>query len=1171
MKLIPKCGLLRFRQRSFLKKLLIMKLTVILSIAICLNANARIFAQRVSLNEKNASLQTIFKKIKKQTHYTFVFTEQEIKQSNKVSINIENVPVDEALKDLFDTQPLTYTILNQLIIVQERDKVTNNVMPLPPVSISVKGTVTDEKHQPVPGATVRIKGLSTVTMSDAQGKYTITAPDNNAILIFSYVGYTSQEIKIGGRTQLDVTLYDEKKGLNEIVVVGYGSQSRAKITGAIATVKMDATLGDRPVSSLGAVLQGATPGLQISSTSGRPGASTSWNIRGGTDFGSSLTSTVNSSEPFIVVDGVPYTGPTNLLDPSDIESVTVLKDAGSAAIYGARSAFGVVLITTKSGKKNQKTQFDYSDNFVVAKPDNLPQKATPMQQVQAWMDGGMTVYNAGQDLATWKGFLQDYQNNPKNYPTGYTVNNNIYYQLAPTNAINAMLGNSAFQQMHNFSLGGGNDKTTYRLSLGLTNEDGILVPQAKQDNFARYNIRSVVASDVLPWLNLSLNTAYNNSTTKSPFYTNAFGDASNTPSALPLDSIPGKAGILATSRNEILATAPVINQSDNTRITGRVVARPFTGFTLTGDYTIDNYHNKGTIYDKKVGGFLNPYGYTAQTIGSDTYTKKDSTMRFTSINVYGTYAKSLGEHNFTLTAGYNQEQNYAEGEWTTASGILNPDLPFISGVTGLIPYQASDYYNEYAVRGAFGRLNYDYKNKYLLQVNGRYDGSSKFPEGHQWGFFPSASAGWRITEESFMESVKPYLNELKLRASYGNVGNQNIAPYQFIPGMAVNIPNWLNNSLQVGSLNPPGLVSTTFTWETVQTKDLGVDFGFLRNRLTGTFDWYQRDTRDILTSNANPIPAVLGTGAPLQNAGSLRTRGFELQVSWRDKIGKVGYFITANLFNYNSIVTRVNNPQSVVTSNTLYVGKTMGEIWGYTTNRFYTANDFVAGSLNSNLRGGTLLPGLPKQNGQTPNPGDIMYKDFNGDGVITSGAGTLADHGDMRVIGNSTPHYQYSASGGVSFMNFNFSFLVVGVGKQQQFINNSLTFPNQWLTYGAVYKNELNYWTPANPNAFYGRIYTDNVNSPFQGYNQIAQTRFLLNGAFTRIQNLTLDYSFPKALINKFKLTRMSVFVSVENPYTYTHMPRGMYSDVAVQGSTAGGGLGYPYMRKTSFGVNLSF
>ena len=1035
----------------------------------------------------------------------------------------------------------------------------------------ITGKITDNTGQPLPGVAVKIKGAKTGAVSDGNGKYSINVPDNQTTLVFSYIGFITKEIVVNDQTTINVTLTEDTKTLNDVVVVGYGTQSRAKVTGATATIKMEDVLGDRPVSSLGTLLQGATPGLDVSISSGAPGAGTSWNVRGGTDFGTSLTSGINNQGPFILVDNVPYTGPTNLLDPNDIESVTVLKDAGSAAIYGARSAFGVVLITTKSGKKNQKTEFNYSDNFVVSNPTNLPVKATPTQQVQAWIDGGMTVYNGNQNLATWMTLLGNYASNPAQYPTGYTVNNGVYYQLAPTNSVKQLLGNSAFQQMHNFSMSGGSDKTTYRLSFGTTNENGILVPQANQDNFKRYNIRSIVTSDATPWLNVQLDAAYNKSTTTSPYYTNAYGDATNTPSALALDSIPGIPGTLATARNEILATAPIQNAYDDTRITGRAVAKVLKGLTVTGDYTIDNYHNLVTTYDKKVGGFLNPYGYTAQTIGSDTYTKSNSTTTFSSINLFANYVKSIGNHNIAATAGYNQEHNYSETEQITASGMLDSSLPFISGTTGLIPYKAADAYSEYAVQGAFARLNYDFNNKYLLQVNGRYDGSSKFPQGHQWGFFPSASLGWRAMEESFMKSIKPYVNELKLRASYGSVGNQNIAPYQFLPGMSVFIPNWLNNSTQVGTLNPPGLISTTFTWETVQTKDLGVDWGMFKNRLTGSFDWYQRDTKDILTSNANPVPAILGTGAPLQNAGALRTRGFELQVNWRDKIGQVGYYVTANLFNYTSVVTAVNNPQSVITGNTLYVGKHVGEIWGYTTDRFYNVNDFVAGSLNANQRGGTLLPGIPKQNGQSPNPGDIIYKDFNGDGVITSGAGTLANPGDLSVIGNSTPQYRYSVTGGVSYKGFDFSFLITGVGKQQQFINNTLTFPNQWLTYGALYANETNYWTPANTNAYYGRIYTDNVNSPFQGYNQLTQTRFLLNGAFTRIQNLTLRYNVPSALLTKYHLRKLQVFVSEENPYTYTHMPKGMYPDIATQGSTAGGGLGYPFMRKTSFGANISF
>ncbi len=1041
---------------------------------------------------------------------------------------------------------------------------------------NVKGTVTDDKGLPLSGVTVSPqstdKKVIASTVTDASGKFSIRIDEKTTHLTFSYVGMESQTIAVKGLSSVAVKLSPTAANLSDVVVVGYGTQKKANLTGSVSTLKMDEVLGDRPVSSTGALLQGAIPGLQVTIGSGQPGAGASFNVRGGTDFGTGATSSINTGGPFILVDNVPYNGPLNMLDPNDIESVTVLKDAGSAAIYGARSAFGVVLITTKKGNKNQRIQFNYSNNLVFSTPQNLPVKASPADQVKAWMDGGMTpAYNGNQNFLTWMQLLADYQKNPKGYPGGYTVNNGVYYQLAPTDAIRELLGNSAFQQMHNFSVSGGSDKTTYRISLGTTNEKGILVPVANQDKYSRYTIKSIVSSDVTSWLNMQLDAGYYHSVTTTPFYSNAFGDATNTPSVLPLDSIPTVPGIIATSKNEILATAPVTNRYNDIRATGRVIAKPVKGLTITGEYTVDHLNNLVTTYDKKASGFLNPYGYTASTIGSDKFTKSPSFTDYDAINIFGTYVKALGNHNFTLTAGYNQEQSHYEILSETSTGMINGNLPSISGTTGLIPIVGSDNYLEYATRGVFGRLNYEFGNKYLFQVNGRYDGSSKFPDGHRWGFFPSFSAGWRMMEEGFMKFMKPVVNELKLRGSIGSVGNQNIGDYQFYGGMTSYIPNWLYNNAQVGTLNAPPLVSNSFTWETVESKDIGLDWGMFRNRFTGSFDWYQRDTKDILTTNPTPLPSVLGTGAPLQNAGSLTTKGFELQLSWKDKIGKVTYYIGANLYDYQTTVTNAINPNGVITNSTLYTGKKMGEIWGYLTDRFYNVNDFVAGSLNANLRNGVLIAGTSKQNGQAPSPGDIMYKDLDSNGVITAGAGTLADHGDLRVIGNSSLRFQYGIIGGVSYKNFDLSFVISGVGKQDIWLNNTLSFPNQWLTYGALYAHQTNYWTPTNLNAFYGRIYTDNVNSSNQSFNQVVQTRFLQNGAYTRVKNITLRYNFPAALLKKAAISRLQVFYSIENPFMFDHLPAGLYPDVATQGSTAGGGLGYPFMKKSSIGINVSF
>ena len=405
--------------------------------------------------------------------------------------------------------------------------------------LEIKGAVKDNKGVGLQGITITEKNTANVSITNGTGEFTIKVGSASATLVFSGVGFQTKETKIEEGKAVNILLNEDVKELSDVVVVGYGTQNKAKVTGATATLKMNDVLGDRPVTSLGALLQGATPGLQVTINSGAPGASTSWNIRGGTGFGSSPTSGINTNGPFIIVDNVPYNGPTNLLDPSDIETVTVLKDAGSAAIYGARSAFGVVVITTKSGKKNQKAQFNYSNNFVFATPNNLPVKATPIQQVQSWMDGGMAgTYYGQQNLVKWMELLQDYQQHPGNYPTGGTVFNNVYYQLAQADAIKDLLGHNSTQQIHNFSVNGGNDKTTYRLSFGTTNENGILVPEAKQDNFKRYNVKSVISSDINSWMNVQLDAGYYNATTTSPFYTDAFGTATNLPSPLPLDSLP---------------------------------------------------------------------------------------------------------------------------------------------------------------------------------------------------------------------------------------------------------------------------------------------------------------------------------------------------------------------------------------------------------------------------------------------------------------------------------------------------------------------------------------------------------------------------------------------------------------------------------------------------------
>jgi TonB-linked SusC/RagA family outer membrane protein len=959
-------------------------------------------------------------------------------------------------------------------------------------------------------------------------------------------------------------MVEDDKSLNTVVVVGYGSQSKAKVTGAIATIKMDDVLGDRPVSTVSALLQGTVPGLQSTINSGQPGASTSLNVRGATDLNTSGNS-VNAGGPLILVDNVPFNGGLNLIDPNDIETLTVLKDAGSAAIYGGRSAFGVILITSKKGKFNQKTQFNYSNNIVFANAANLPVKATPGQFLQSLKDMGTVGYWSGQNVDTWIQLYNDAQANPNKYPNGVAVVGSAYYPVKAGEVLHDYIGNSVPQFQHNFSVSGGSDKTTYRFSFGSINENGILVPSTHQDKFTRYNLKSFISTDISSWFTTQLDAGYYNSKTSVPA-TNLFANAADfsplVPTADTITASSGITGINGTPKGITLNSAPNTTQNNDIRVTGRGILKPLKGLTITGEYTYDNLKTDQVNYSKLIS-IVRPTNFQVQPNGTGTYGLVNGTLAYKAINIFGNYTKSFSKHNFSVLVGYNQEESIANSNSVSRNGMIAADQPSLSQATG--PINASDTYSAFSLKGYFGRINYDYDNKYLVQVNGRYDGSSKFPENHRYGFFPSASVGWVVSQENFMKEHLPAITQLKVRASLGSVGNQNINPYAFIPTMNSIQPQWLNGTgAYLTSLSTPGLISSNFTWETVTTLDYGVDFGFLKNRLNGSFDWYRRDTKDILAAGAIPLPAVLGTGAPLQNTASLRSTGFEATVNWSDKIGKnIRYHISANLYDSKAAISKFDgNPNNLL--NTYYVGQQVGEIYGYTTDRFYTASDFVDGSLKTDLTGGTLKSGVPKFQGQNPNPGDILYKDLNKDGVVYQGTLTKSDPGDRSIIGNSSPRYQFGLNGGISFKGLEFSFVLRGVGKRSYFLVNNLTFPD-YSGFTTVYAHTLNYWTPTNANAFYGRIYDQAAGN--QSFNQLTQTRFLQNGAYLQVSNLGLSYAVPNNLIGKMNLAGLRFFASVENPIMFSHLPKGLDPSLSDQGS----GLGYPFLRRTSFGASLTF
>lgn len=1144
-----------------------MKLTAVLLLAAFLQVSARGIGQEITLRRKNVSMESVFREIEKQSGYRFFYRTALSHSFKKVDISVRKASLTDALEACFKDQPFTYLVVDSTIVIRRAFYLGNPIAP--PVLEEeilpqpITGRVTDAKGNPLAGASVKIEGTNQGTLTDRDGHFSLSAP-KDGVLVISFIGYEAQTEMVGDRKVIDVVLRQSAQGLDDVVVVGYGTQKKVNVTGAISTVNMSEVQGDRPVTTVSELMMNTVPGLNVTINSGQPGASTSLNVRGATDLGVS-GNTINTGAPLILVDNVPFNGPLDMLNPVDIETVTVLKDAGSAAIYGGRSAFGVILITTKKGKKNQAPLFSYNNNVTIATATNLPVKASPQQFLQALEDMGTTSFWSGQNVATWKQLYDSIKNPAAQFPHGVDYIGGVGYPLVASDMVRDLVGRSVPQVQNNFSISGGNDKTVYRMSFGNTDQNGLIDPAAHIDYFKRYTVASALSSDLSSWLTGQLNANYYNELLSAPS-NNEFATAVNDPSLAPIsDSLAagnGIGGINATPKNLVTNGGANLSRNSDIRLTGRGILRPFRGFTLTGEYTYDGLQINQQNYSE-LETAVNPTNFTSASYGTGLYQVENEAIVYKSLNVYANYEHRFGDHDLTLMAGYNQEENDSTADTVQRTGMIAPAQPSLA--TGSGPLVSDDGYSAYALRGYFGRLNYDYLGKYLLQVNARYDGSSNFPPGHRYGLFPSASAGWRISQENFMKRFKPVLSEWKLRASYGSVGNQTIPPYSYIPTLSNYQPSWLNSTTSyLTSLSTPGIISANFTWERVETADYGTDFGFFSNRLTGSFDWYTRNTKNILAPGATPLPAVLGTGAPLENTASLRSQGYEVQLNYNTRVGRnIRFHVGFNLSDNTAVVTKFQgNPTNLLS--TYYAGQHINDIWGYTTDRFYTVNDFVPGTLSNNLTGGTLKAGVPRFQGENPNPGDIMYKDFNGKGSVYQGENTLDSSGDRRIIGNSTPRYVFGLNGGISYKNFSFSFVVSGVARQKLNMANNLIFPN-YYEFGTIYANELNYWTPTRTNAYFGRIYDQAAGN--QTFNEETQTKFLQNGAFLRVNNLTLDYAFPRSVLEMAHIKALHLFCSVEDPFLFDHLPKGVEPGLLNQGD----GLQYPYLRRTSFGVNLTF
>ncbi|MBR1468910.1 MAG: TonB-dependent receptor [Prevotella sp.] len=1043
--------------------------------------------------------------------------------------------------------------------------------------ITVRGSVKDATGEPAVGATIRVQGSTTAgAVTDVNGNFTITCSPR-ATLDVVYIGYEPQSVAVNGRNSISVVLSQLATDLSEVVVVGYGVQKKMNLSGAVSTVKMEDVLGDRPQPNVAAALQGAIPGLYITSGSNTPGQTgKSIQIRGTASFSGS-NNTVSGISPLILIDNVP--GDIDALNPEDIESVTVLKDASASAIYGARAAAGVVLITTKRPKQAQKVNVNYSGTVGWVNATSRTKQVSTEEFIQVYKDAFNTNQYTGaqnQNLDDWLTYLGQYKAGTLSGVTDngiYVAPDGLRYYLGGGDNNKRML-ETGTSWNHNLAVSGATDAIRVRMSANSYKENGPLY--GKKDTYNRKSINGVISADVAKWFTQELDIYYTQQ--KREFLQDETGALFGQRN---VDFLPdGKdplGYLIRTPRNIIDVSNVRTTLVEQPRIFTKSIFRPFKGLEAIFEYT---YQRKGTDFNYSSGK------YTLTDIQLNVLNGPDHdyaiTRRFYesryAINAYATYKfEPWKNHNFSVMAGFNQEKWSYSYFNTRAEDQAIIDIPSMSGAQGTVT--TSDVYQEYALRSGFFRLNYDYAGKYIFEVSGRYDGSSKFPKDSRFGFFPSFSVAWNITNENFMKGTEGWLNQLKPRFSYGSIGNQtSVGYYDYISSMSLNTQAnvWLsgNNNDYVTVIGVPGIVSDKFTWETITTLNVGLDFALFNNRVTGSFEYFVRKTKDILSQSV-ALPSVLGDDAPMQNVGAMKTNGWEFNINYRDHIGPdFSYRIGFNIWDYQSKVTKLNFNEEKSLSY-LYEGKKAGEIWGYESDGFYTVDDFA------DLSTWTLKDGVVKVDGVSPRPGDYKFAnlrdgdvDANDVNRINSGKYTANNPGDLKVIGNTTPRFQYGFNLGANYKGIDLNIMLQGVAKRDYFASGPYFYTlaasdGIWMP---VFEGTTDYWKPkstdasspdyyvaANPNAKLPRIYGNVGNG---GYNRNTNTKMLQSAAYMRVKNITLSYTFPKTLLQKVHVSNLRAYVSAENPFTFTSLPDGVDPETL--------SWSYPLYRTISLGLNIT-
>ena len=1094
-------------QRKHLKKFLnIMRIsTLLLFVCIFASYASDLSSQTAKVNIANTrmTIGDFIKQVEKETGYMFVYNKGEIDANRTVSLKKGNNTVGDCLNRIFDGTGVSFVFDDGYVVLTKHSQTQAAVSQQS--GKLVKGAVTDESGLSVIGANVFIKGTTVGTITDMEGNFSLEVPSDNDILVISYIGYVEQQIPVKNRKNWSIVLKEDAQNLDEVVVVGYGTQRKGNIATAVTTIKSD-VLQNRPVQTVGEALQGQIPGLSVTAK-GAPGESPKLQLRG-----SSVLKSDNSSEPLVLVDGVP--ADFNFLNPEDIESINVLKDAASSAIYGSRAANGVLLITTKRGKMGKPT-FRYNGSVGVNTPMYMPQSISSAEYAriknEAERNMGRAPIYTDEDISK--------------FANGTDLN-----RYPNTNWLDLAIQNSVTTR-HGLEASGGTEKVRYLVSAGVDHQTGIF-PNTQQNVF---NVRSSTDISITKKFGISFDIRYqlrdmdalNNQEdiykqliqadpTMVAYYTD--GSYGYNPGFFTNPLVPlYEGGQKYTNRHE----ASGIFKLDYEIIDGL----KFTGIANV-KYTFKNEESRA----RKV--FYKNY-FTQEVFenGENSFSDRRDYNAYYNLQALLNYKKSFGIHNLDILAGYQQESENSDWLKGARSGYPT-DI-----IWELNPGPKDNWSNDgngehWALASFIGRINYDYDNKYILSLSMRSDASSRFAKGSRWSTFPSVAAAWRISQESFMKGIRSWLDDLKIRASWGQTGSATglglYPSYTLIStgGLILN-----NTYQQIASLKTIG--NQELTWEHSDMLNLGLDVKVLNSRLNFTGEYYIKNTKDILLEM--PVPLEYGFGKPNMNVGEVRNKGWELSLSWDDRINDFGYSISGNLSDNRNEVIDLGGTGPWKGSNTYTdVGLPFNSIYGYESMGLFQSDEEVANA--------------PFNNSNTA-AGDIRYKNQNGDNKI--------DANDRVVIGDPNPHFLYGVNLGFDYKNFDLNMFFQGIGQKDRVIMDNFVRP---FYDSSIFEHHLDYWTPENTGAKYPRI----LNKDDGTHNYQQSDYWMINAGYFRMKNLQIGYTIPREILRPAGFDRVRVYFSANNLFTVSDFVPGM--DPESEKSVS-----YPFARTYSFGLNVQF